>query len=136
MVCLYCGSETQVINSRLQKRQNQTWRRRRCLNCQAVFSTHESASYEDSWRVKAPDGSLKPFLRNKLFLSLHKSCEHRPKSVEDATSLTHTVISLLRPQTANGLLEPANIILTAQEVLKNFDASAAVHYEAFHQASY
>lgn len=132
MVCIYCGHDTQVINSRLQKRLNQTWRRRKCPNCLAVFSTHEVTSYEDSWRVKTATGSLTPFLRYKLFLSLHKSCEHRPGSVEDAAALTNTVISLLRHQTDKGLLEPTNIVITTYEVLKNFDKAASVHYQAFH----
>jgi transcriptional repressor NrdR len=132
MVCIYCGGDTQVINSRLQKRQNQTWRRRKCLDCLAVFSTHETASFEDSWRVKTEEGSLKPFWRDKLLLSIHKSCEHRPDSIEAASSLTGTVLSLLRQQTDKGLLEATNIALTAYEVLKNFDKVAAVHYQAFH----
>jgi len=132
MVCIYCGNETQVINSRLQKRLNQTWRRRKCVDCHAVFSTHEGASYEDSWRVQTSDDKLRPFLRNKLFLSLHKSCEHRGKSVEDATSLTNTVIALLGHQADAGLIEASSIALTAHEVLQNFDKAAAVHYLAFH----
>ena len=132
MVCIYCSDETRVINSRHQKRLNQVWRRRKCDNCLAVFSTHEAASYEDSWRVQAADASLRPFLRNKLFLSLHKSCEHRKRSVEDATGLTSTVISLLGHQTDAGLLEASSIAITAHEVLQNFDKAAAVHYLAFH----
>jgi len=135
MVCIYCGGETQVINSRHQKRLNQVWRRRKCLECLAVYSTHEVASYGDAWRVKTENGSLVPFLPNKLLLSLHKSLEHRKHSIEDATALTATVIGLLHRQTPQGLLEPENITLTAYEVLKNFDKAAAVHYAAFHPSA-
>jgi transcriptional regulator NrdR family protein len=75
---------------------------------------------------------LTPFLKDRLFLSLHKSCEHRKQSIEDASALTDTVVSLLRSQAAKGLLETTNIAITAYEVLKNFDKAAAVHYQAFH----
>jgi transcriptional regulator NrdR family protein len=132
MVCIYCNAETQVVNSRPQKRLNQVWRRRKCLHCHALFSTQEKVSYQDSWRVKTTAGALTPFLKNKLFLSLHKSCGHRKQSIEDATALTDTVISLLRTQTSQGLLETTDIAFTAYEVLNNFDKAAAVHYQAFH----
>jgi transcriptional repressor NrdR len=133
MVCTYCGGDTQVTNSRHQKRLNQVWRRRHCLNCGATFSTHEVAVYEGSWRVLTEKGSLTPFHRDKLFLSLHKSLEHRKRSVEDATGITNTVISLLLSQADKGVLEPTSIALTAHEVLKNFDNAAATHYAAFHK---
>jgi len=73
MVCIYCSGDTQVINSRLQKRPNQVWRRRKCLECGATFTTHELAAYEGSWRVKSSSAGLQPFNKNKLFLSLYKS---------------------------------------------------------------
>ncbi len=133
MVCTYCGGDTQVTNSRHQKRLNQVWRRRHCLNCGATFSTHEAAVYEDSWRVLDAGAHLHPFLRNKLFLSLHKSLEHRRRSVEDATSLTSTVISLLQPQASDGSIEATAIAVTAHQVLLNFDKAGATHYAAFHE---
>ena len=135
MVCIYCDHPTQVVNSRPQKRLNQVWRRRYCPNCGATFSTHELTIYHDTWRVKTVDGGLVPFVKNKLFLSLYKANEHREHAIEDATALTDTIMSLLRHQTAKGLLEPENIAITAHEVLKNFDKAAAVHYHAFHPVS-
>ena len=133
MNCTYCGSETQVVNSRLQKRLNQVWRRRKCTNCGAIFSTHEAADYEASWRVLGANGSLHPFLRNKLLISLHKSLGHRSKAVEDATGLLETIIALLRSQADRGTLEVSEIALTVQQVLRNFDNAAATHYAAFHK---
>lgn len=132
MVCIYCGGDTQVVNSRHQKRLNQVWRRRHCLSCEATFSTHELTAYNDVWRVKTEKGHLVPFHRNKLFLSLYKACEHRKHAIEDTTALVDTVLALLRTQTDKGLLEPTNIVITVQEVLNNFDKAAAVHYQAFH----
>jgi transcriptional regulator NrdR family protein len=133
MVCIYCSGETQVVNSRHQKRINQTWRRRKCQHCSAVFSTHERPAYEDSWRVRTASGELVPFLGDRLFLSLHKSCEHREHHIEDSRALSNTVISMLGNQAHQGLLETANIAHTAYQVLNSFDTAAAVHYGAFHK---
>lgn len=132
MVCIYCGHDTQVTNSRPQKRLNQVWRRRHCPNCSATFSTEERTVYDEVWRVKTETGALAPFRQNKLLLSLYKSLEHRTHALEDATALVNTIIGLLRTQTEHGLLEATNISITASEVLNNFDKAAAVHYQAFH----
>lgn len=133
MVCIYCSGKTEVTNSRHQKRLNQVWRRRHCLNCGGIFTTHEMTSYEGSWRVQDALGALHPFLRDKLLLSIHKSLEHRPASATDASGITATVISLLQHQTDHGLLETESIAITVHEVLSNFDKAAAVHYAAFHK---
>ncbi len=135
MVCIYCGNNTQVINSRLQKRPNQVWRRRKCLNtetCGAIFSTHEIASYAGSWQVKTSSGQLQPFNKNKLFLSLYKSLEHREQAIEDASALTDTIMGKLLIISNQGLLEAQDITETAQIILKRFDSAAYVHYTAFH----
>lgn len=39
MTCPYCGSDTKVINSRPQE--DSVWRRRKCVDCKARFSTTE-----------------------------------------------------------------------------------------------
>jgi len=132
MVCVYCAGDTQVINSRLQKRPNQVWRRRKCLACEAIFSTHEAAAYDAAWRVKTADGRLIPFVRNKLFISLYKSLEHRSSALDDATALTDTIMGRLLKATQNGAVDAKTIASTAHGVLKRFDKAAAVHYLAFH----
>ncbi len=135
MQCIYCSADTQVINSRPQKRLNQVWRRRKCTECKALFTSHEAASYDDAWRIQAANGKLAPFMRDKLFLSLHKSCGHREQAVADTTALTDTIISHLRNKTNNGLLTPATIAKITLTTLQNFDKPAATHYLAFHPVS-
>lgn len=132
MVCIYCGSDTQVINSRLQKQSNQVWRRRKCLQCGAIFSTHEAAAYDAAWRVRTAQSGLQPFQRLKLLISLHKSLEHRKTALTDATALTDTIMGKLLRAADRGTLEPEQIAFIAYEVLQRFDAAAAVHYKAFH----
>jgi transcriptional regulator NrdR family protein len=136
MVCIYCGGNTQVINSRLQKRLNHVWRRRKCLECGAIVSTHEQTAYDAAWRVKTSKAKLIPFNRDKLFLSLYKSLEHRPSAMTDASALTDTIISKLQPKTVQGVLESSTIVETTQKTLNNFDKAAGVHYAAFHPSTH
>jgi transcriptional repressor NrdR len=133
MVCIQCGAETQVFNSRHQKRSNQVWRRRKCLKCQAVFSTTESADYGALWAVIGKNGRLTPFSRDRLFLSLYNSLQHRHSAIKDANGLTTTVISKLTPLASNASLPSSVILSTVQLTLNRFDNVASVHYHAFHK---
>lgn len=136
MVCIHCGSETQVINSRPQKRSNQVWRRRQCIKCGAVFTTAEVTLYEAAWAVRGKSGKLNPFSRDKLLLSLHKSCSHRKAAVKDAAGLTDTIIRKLSGQhVADGTVNARDITQVAQVTLNRFDKTASVHYAAFHKSS-
>lgn len=51
MKCIYCGHKTVVINSRLQLKPNQVWRRRQCLACQQIFSSLEGVDWSQAIRV-------------------------------------------------------------------------------------
>lgn len=133
MVCVHCGGKTGVINSRLQKRPNRVWRRRQCQVCAAVFSTLEGTRHELTWLVRR-DGRLLPFDRDKLFLSLYKSCEHRQAAVHDARELAETIIAKLPAYVAEGTLNSQDIGHVAQVALNRFDRAASVHYQAFHTA--
>jgi len=132
MVCPYCSAKTDVVNSRPQKRLNQVWRRRHCSNCGATFSSIEGPAYDTVWRVKTAQGTLAPFQKNKLFLSVYKALEHREHAIDDATALVDTIVSQLRQQNTSAILEVSIITQTAHQVLQNFDTAGAVHYQAFH----
>ena len=133
MVCIQCGGETSVSNSRHQKRLNQVWRRRLCKKCGAVFTTEESADYGGSWAVQGRSGTLSPFSRDKLLLSLHRSLQHRKNAVQDASALADTVIKKLSSLVTGGRLESQQITHAVQVALNRFDKAASVHYAAFHQ---
>ncbi len=134
MVCVQCGGRTSVENSRPQKRSNQVWRRRQCQSCYTVFTTEESINYSGSWRVKYPNGSLQPFVRDKLLLSLHRSCRHRKTALADAQGLTDTIIKKILTQTSDGIINSQSIIQITQVALNRFDKAASVHYAAFHRS--
>lgn len=137
MVCSYCFHKTEVINSRLQKRTNSVWRRRNCLSCGVVFSSIEQIDYEKTWVVQYSDGTSLPFLRDRILLSIYKSCGHRPQATQDSISLTRTVLGHLQDQVANGngTVTARTIASTIHIALRHFDMAAAVHYKAFHQDS-
>lgn len=132
MVCVQCGGKTDVVNSRLQKRNNHVWRRRKCRECQAIFSTAEAPDFQAQWLVKDASGDVEAFSRDKLFLSLYDSCQHRQTAVGDAAALTDTVINKLRGAIHRSQVEAATISRTAQVVLSRFDTAAVVRYAALH----
>ena len=131
MVCVHCGGKTAVINSSRQQRSNQVWRRRQCHDCGAIFTTTEGADHGATWLVRDKRG-LQPFSRDKLFLSLQRSCQHRRQSVEDAAALTDTIIKKLPQHLSNGAIDRQDIVNLAEVTLNRFDTAASVHYRAFH----
>ena len=133
MVCVHCGHDTQVINSRLQKRSNRVWRRRRCNNCSAAFTTLESADYGAVWAVKGKNGHISPFSRDKLFLSLYHSCRHRSEALGEASNLADTVIRKLSAVVHDGSIAATDIYQLVQTALDHFDMAAGVYYAAYHR---
>lgn len=132
MVCIYCGRKTGVVNSRRQRRSNQVWRRRHCPACGATFTTVEAPQHELAWVVRRGSRS-EPFLRDKLLLSLYRSCEHRTTALSDAAALTDTVMRKLAAQAHGGALESRDITQVVQVALNRFDTAASVHYQAYHK---
>ncbi|MEO6513185.1 MAG: hypothetical protein ABIR37_00720 [Candidatus Saccharimonadales bacterium] len=135
MVCIYCGNKTDVINSRPQKRYNKVWRRRHCEACGATFTSIEAAALSEGLVIasKGPKPTYRPFLRDKLFLSVYNSCQHRTTAVADATALTDTILGKLPSISTNGLVDRVSLRKSTLLVLERFDTSAAVHYAAFHK---
>ncbi len=134
MVCIYCGSETSVTNSRPQKRSNTIWRRRLCTGCLALFTTIEQSDLERSLVVNCPNG-LEPFIRDKLFISVYDSLKHKKTALSDATALTSTIVNSLLRHVKDGAVHKNNIITVSLDVLKRFDKTAAVYYAAYHPLS-
>lgn len=131
MVCIYCGNSTQVTNSRLQKRSNQVWRRRRCQTCKSTFTTRESADLSTSLAVTYSATDIRPFSRDTLLMSIYDCCRHRPSAIDDATHLTQTIISCFIKQN-NGTISRSAIVETCIDTLKRFDSTAATIYSAYH----
>jgi transcriptional regulator NrdR family protein len=134
MVCVYCSAETNVINSRHQKRTNSVWRRRQCTACKAVFTSIEKNVYENSLSFKHDKKSIAPFMRDILFVSIYDACRHRHDAISDATALTDTILGEMQhSQSTQGIIERNDLIQTASNVLRRFDTAAYVHYQAYHR---
>lgn len=131
MVCVYCKNQTQVINSRLQKRANQVWRRRKCTECASIFTTIEAVDVAQALSVHR-DGRYEAFSRDILLLSIYDSLKHRKTAPTDATALVLTIIGQLYHLVENGLLERDQIVAISTETLERFDNVAATYYKAFH----
>lgn len=129
MVCIYCRGDTQVINSRHQKRHNQVWRRRECKECGALFTTHEAI--ELAGAVLVEKGSLYPFSPDILFVDLLKALKGRNDSYAAARQLSWTIISQLI-KSRQQVYSSKAISEQAAKVLKRFDRQAWLRYIAEH----
>lgn len=131
MVCIYCGNETQVVNSRHQKRNNQVWRRRRCLSCSSVFTSLESIDLSTALRVERSDG-LRPFLTDLLFSDVLIALQDREDRYIDAREVTNTIIQNLLRLPTSPVFAPSQISQTTAEVLKRLDRRAWHRFSAEH----
>lgn len=137
MVCIYCGQDTKVTNSRPRRRNPSVWRRRECNACVAQFSTIEQPDYATTLAVADADKGVYPFVRDRLFLSLYRALGHRTDALHAATELTKTVLGkLYRSRTQDqGMLTAGLIARTSYETLRRYDPLAAGSYKAYHHAA-
>src|ERR1035437_1767619 len=116
MVCVYCGHETKVTNSRRQKRNNQVWRRRKCAVCKAVFTTHEAVDLPGTLFVQS-GASTKPFLPDLLFTEVLLALQDRKDCYAAAREVTNTVIEQLLKMPESPLFAPQQISQATSKVL-------------------
>lgn len=136
MVCLNCGHETQVTNSRPQKRSNSIWRRRFCPLCQSIFTTHEQIDLSAAWKVISNRGHVSPFLRDRLFVSILEVCDQTDNPYESAAALTATAINQLQRLVGTEPVESAAIAHVTATVLKRFQPLLAVRYASIHPMAF
>ena len=131
MVCPYCKSESSVTNSRLQKRANSVWRRRKCAACGAIWTTLERSEAHTIWRV-LKDEHLQPFRPEILLISLYEALRHKKTADVDAKYVCDTVLQKLAAKKLAVLPTPL-IATTAFDVLRRYNKPAAAVYKAQHQ---
>lgn len=130
MFCIFCKNQTKVTNSRSSKKTASKWRRRQCLSCKKTFSTKELPDINLSVKVKSGT-TIKPFLDDKLFLSITNALSHRKDRLRDSRELTDTVISKLLPF-KNTTVDRKEIIDITYTVIRRFDNAGAVYYKSHH----
>ena len=131
MICLYCGGDTHVTNSRLQKRNNQVWRRRECLVCHAIFTTHESVELVSALSVDK-SGQNQPFLPDLLLKELMLALSHRKDVYTASREVLGTIVRNLVALPQKPLYKPSDISKVTSKVLKHFDKQAHLRYLAEH----
>jgi transcriptional repressor NrdR len=81
MKCPYCGLlDNRVVDSRLNKENTITRRRRLCESCERRFTTYERLEVTMPMLIKK-DGRREPWDRLKVVEGLKKACEKRPVSM-------------------------------------------------------
>ena len=131
MVCIYCGKDTEVINSRPQRRSNQVWRRRQCKACGTVFTTHEAIDLSNALMVDSR-GSRGPFQSDKLFSDLLSALQDREDRYLAAREATNTVINRLLKESDAPLFSTSQISSEAGAVLSKLDRRAWLRFVAEH----
>lgn len=127
MVCTYCGAKTEVINSRVQKRSNQVWRRRQCQRCSALFTSHEAVDLSSVLFI-----DQKPFVADKLFTEVLLAMQDRSDCYLRAREATSTIVKQLLKLTSAPFIEAPEVSQTAAKVLKRLDKQAYLRYQVEH----
>jgi transcriptional repressor NrdR len=131
MVCIYCGGETKVTNSRLQRRNNQVWRRRQCLQCQSVITTHERVEYESALSVIS-SGANTAFMPDLILNELMIAMQHRKDVYTASREVLGTIVRKLLTLPQKPVFAPKDISKVTAGVLKRFDRRAYLRYLAEH----
>jgi len=93
MRCPKCGcQEDKVIDSRASKEGATIRRRRECLSCTYRFTTYEEIEHEQLMVVKR-DGRREPLTKEKLLLSMKRSCQKRPVSEQDLVDAAEKILN-------------------------------------------
>ena len=133
MLCILCRQDTKVTNSRLRNDSNRVWRRRECLNCKKIITTHEHMVIENTLCVtKNSTKKSSAFKRDKLFLSIYKSCQHRPNAIDEASTLVQTVQNLVLKNLSSEKVSADTIRAHTITVLARFDPISMTVYKATH----
>lgn len=131
MVCIYCGGETKVANSRSQRRNNQVWRRRQCLECKGVFTTHEAVDLSSALLVDKA-GAPEPFISDLLFSDILQALAHREDRYTAAREVTSVVVRDLLREPSKPLFKPSQVSLAASRALARLDEQAWLRFTAEH----
>lgn len=133
MNCIYCDSETMVTNSRLQKRSNQIWRRRKCKTCGAIFTSHEAIDMSSSLIVDY--GALQePFVIDRLFTEILLALQDQKDLYVTAREITSTVLAELLKLPEKPIYQSSTISRVTAQILKRFNKQGWLRYVSEHKS--
>ena len=127
MRCPFCGhDETAVKDSRVSPDSTSIRRRRHCLACEGRFTTVEHVQLLPL-RVVKKNGTVEPFVRDKLAQSVLRALHKRPIEPERVELV---ISSLVRQFESRGEMEIASHLIGEQvmEILRDLDAVAYIRF--------
>ncbi len=133
MVCIFCGGNSEVSNSRQSSKASAVWRRRACKKCLKVFSTREKPDLSLSVSVQDKNMPPQPFSEDKLLFSVHRCLTHRKDALAASRALSDTIVRRLLPFSDDGLVSTGEIAKITYGVLQRFDKPGAVFYKSHHK---
>lgn len=129
MRCLYCGSETKVVDSRENK--HSVRRRRECQKCDKRFTTYERAEIPEIIVIKK-DGREEIFNRAKILKGILKACRGRNISMDRIEEIVSRIEKRIKALNAEKI-ESKLIGDMVMEELKNLDKVAYVRFAIVYQ---
>jgi transcriptional regulator NrdR family protein len=109
------------------------WRRRECVVCQSVFTTHESVELESALSVSI-NGQNTPFMPDLLLKELMLALQDRKDVYTASREVLGTIVRKLLALPQKPLYQPQDISKTTADVLKRFDRRAYLRYLANHHS--
>lgn len=133
MRCPVCGHEdTKVIDSRVASDGLSIRRRRECEKCSYRFSTYEEVEILELSVIKR-DGTLEPYVREKLESGLHKALEKRPITADAFKQLVSEIEQDIQKKIENGRIESKEIGNLVVRKLKKFDQVAYIRFASVYR---
>ncbi|HRN70334.1 MAG TPA: ATP cone domain-containing protein [Candidatus Woesebacteria bacterium] len=115
MNCPYCKKQlTEVVNSRPTKHNSQVWRRRKCQNCNEIFTTKETIDLSHI-HIEKKSGKTEVFSRMKLYSGIFYASQaskipRREMFIDEITKeVEREILSLKKKKVSGG--EIADIVL-------------------------
>ncbi len=132
MICPFCSYETQkTLNKRSTNHASSNWRRRKCLNCNNIFTTYEviSLSYI---KVIKKSGEIRVFNRSKLLsgiLLAYRNIKHMDSG--DAAVFAEEVTKKIENYLISNQVKKVRtteLVVIACQVLKSSNYTAMINY--------
>lgn len=130
MHCPFCRyPDSRVTDSRTAEDGSSIRRRRQCPQCNARFSTTETASLT----VVKRNGVTEPFSREKIVNGVRKACQGRPVTDSQLSLLAQTVEETIRA-TGTAQVDANDVGLAILEPLRQLDEVAFMRFASVYQA--
>lgn len=132
MRCPYCSADDdRVIDSRPADDNHSIRRRRECRACSQRFTTFERASHE-SLQVRKRDGSVEPFLRDKLRVGMTRALTN----LDLDTDVVRTAVARVEAQVRRSgrrTVTSEELGRTVLDVLRDVHHVAYVRFASVHK---